>query len=204
MAYEYDVFLSYVRDRPFGDWVHEHFLPFFEPYLRNSLSQPPTIFTDTKGIRPGDEWPQRLKRALARSRCLVAVWLPCYFRSTWCRYECAAMLHRERQLGYRTTANPQGLILPVTIYDGERFPSFTKGIQCLDCTKYARVGYGFSKTERYVEFQDCLAEWVEGVAQAVTSAPLWKEEWQEESWFAEAITKMGEVPTYKFDRPALE
>lgn len=204
MAYEYDVFLSYTHAYPFGDWVHKHFLPFFKAYLENTLSRPVTVFVDRTGITSGDAWPLRLKRALARSRCLVAIWSPSYFRSTWCLYECAVMLHRERQLGYRTIANPQGLVLPITVFDGEHFPGFAKGIQYLDCKKYARVGDGFLKTERYIDFQDCLAGWVEDVAQAVASVPLWRKEWQEESWFTEAITKIGETPTYKFSRPALE
>jgi len=132
MVYEYDVFYSYKTGFPFGDWVHEHLLPFLESYLGNALNRNVNLFVDRNGISSGDAWPERIKRALAHSRCLVAVWAPLYFNSLWCRYECAVMLYRERQLGYRTINNPSGLILPINVFDGEHFPDFAQEIQWLD------------------------------------------------------------------------
>jgi len=111
MGYEYDAFVSYKRGFPFGDWVHETFLPLFEPLLVNALNQPSAkVFVDTAEIRPGESWPISLKNALAHSRCLVAIWSPSYFHSESCKRELSVLLRRERQEGYRTLQKPNGLI----------------------------------------------------------------------------------------------
>jgi TIR domain len=182
MAYEHDVFLSYKSDFPFGDWVHECFLPFFRPYVENALNRPFNLFLDRTGIMSGDSWPQRLLEALSRSRCLVAVWSPFYFRSDWCRRECELMLHRERRLGMRSLANPGGLVLPICLFDGDHFPGPAKEIQHLDCRKYFVVGDGFKRTELYVEFQQVIARWSEEVASAIHRAPPWRKEWSSRQW----------------------
>ncbi len=73
MPYDYDVFLSYKKRYPFGEWVHEHFLPFFEPFVESALNRQFRVFVDSYGIATGDAWPERLQRALGCSRCLVAM-----------------------------------------------------------------------------------------------------------------------------------
>ncbi|MEW5958465.1 MAG: toll/interleukin-1 receptor domain-containing protein, partial [Chloroflexota bacterium] len=177
MNYEYDVFLSYIRDFPFGHWVHETFLPLFQPLLSQALNRPANIFIDTKKISPGDAWHSRLKYALAHSRCLVAVWSPSYFSSPWCSFELSVMLERESQLGYRSDQNPKGLIIPVRVFDGEHFPDFAQRIHCLDCSNFARVGPAFRKTKKFIKFQDELFEWVPLVAKTIDQAPIWRQEW---------------------------
>jgi hypothetical protein len=87
------------------------------------------------------------------------------------------MLERERFEGYRTLTNPCGLVLPVKVADGHHFPAFAREIQHFDCSRFARIGDGFKQTERYVEFQDDIEEWVSQVALAVDSAPEWNQEW---------------------------
>ncbi|MBI1929730.1 toll/interleukin-1 receptor domain-containing protein [Candidatus Poribacteria bacterium] len=180
MGYEFDVFLSYTHAFPFGEWVYQHFLPFFEPFLANALNRTVTVFKDRENISSGDAWPLRLRNALAHSRCLVAIWSPSYFNSLWCKRELSVMLHRERQLGYRTPENPSGLIIPVTVSNGEHFPNYAKQIQYFDCRRFARVGEGFKKTERYVEFQDEMDRWVPEVAKVINQTPPWRQEWLEE------------------------
>ncbi len=204
MEYEYDVFLSYKTGFPFGEWVHEIFLPFFEPYLGNALSHDANLFVDKHEISSGDAWPERIKRALANSRCLVAVWSPSYFTSNWCSYECAVMLHREHQLNYRTIENPGGLIIPTNVFDGEHFPDFVKRIQWLDCRRFFRVGEGFKKTRGYAEFQGVLIEWVDDVAKAINNAPPWSEEWLTAQWQDDAIENFHHIITPPgFEPPTL-
>jgi TIR domain len=197
MAYKYDVFLSYTRAYPFGDWIHEHFFPLFAPYLSNALNRPATVFVDSPGISTGDTWPERLKNALACSKCLIEAWSPSYFYSGWCMYECAIMFHREQQLGYRTINNPSGLVLPINVFDGEHFPPFAKQIQYLDCRRFVRPGSGFTKTERYVEFQDIMITWIDEVARAVNNAPAWMPEWLTKAWLDDIIKTLPhrEQPT---------
>lgn len=205
MGYEFDVFLSYTTDYPFGDWVHEHFRPLFEGYLNNDLGRRARIFVDRDNIAPGEAWPERLARSLADSCCLVAIWSPSYFASTWCKNECAVMVYRENQLGYRTIKNPRGLILPVIVHDGESFPEFAKRMQSLNCKDFARIGEGFKKTERYVEFQDRIIPWSREVANIITHAPTWQPKWREDTWINEAINNFP-VPehTPAFPLPVLE
>jgi TIR domain len=100
MDYEWDVFLSYLHERPSGPWVNDHLLPYLIPQLGNALNQKARVFYDRTGIHSGQKWPARLKQTLCRSRCLVGIWSPLYFHSEWCLSECAVMLHRESQLGY--------------------------------------------------------------------------------------------------------
>jgi hypothetical protein len=199
MSYRFDVFLSYTRAYPFGDWVHDYFLPLFESYLSNTLNRPATIFIDSPGIPTGDAYPERLMNALAHSKCLVGIWSPSYFYSRWCMYECNIMLYRERRLGYRTIDNPSGLVIPVNVFDGQNFPSFASNIQYFDCRNFVRPGLGFTKTERYVEFQDKMIAWIEDVARAVYNAPAWRSEWLTSEWIDDVIKTIGqhEQPTVK-------
>jgi hypothetical protein len=138
MAYKYDIFLSYANQFPFNKWTRERLLPLIDTYLTNELNRQAKIFFDKAEIAAGDAWPEQLKNALAHSRCLVAVWSPSYFTSKWCTSECAVMLNREMKLGYRKAQNPKGLILPLTIYDGDRFPEYARKIQWLDCRIWDR------------------------------------------------------------------
>ena len=48
------------------------------------------------------------------------------------------MLYREIELGYRTIANPGGLVFPVRAFDGEHFPQYAKDMQWLDLKYYVR------------------------------------------------------------------
>jgi hypothetical protein len=177
MDYEHDIFVSYMHDGQMQGWVGQHLVPFLESFVGNALNRPTKIFVDRAGIRTGDSWPSRLQRAIARSRCMVAVWSPLYFHSEWCRREAAAMLYREAQCGFRTADRPGGLIIPINVFDGQFFPRRAKEIQWLDCRKYWIVGEGFIKTERYVEFQDVLRTWADDVAIAIETAPEWDAAW---------------------------
>ena len=147
MAYQYDVFLSYLHEPPSGTWVHDHFLPYFTFQLGNALNRRTDIFVDRTGIHLGEKWPIRLKQALAHSRCLVGVWAPLYFQSDWCQKECAIICHRERKLGYGRGQNSEGLLIGVKVNDGIHFPKFAKESQFADFEKYFFDGQGFARTE---------------------------------------------------------
>lgn len=204
MPYQHDIFMSYMHDEQMAPWVHQHLGPFTRSFVGNALGRPVSLFIDRAGILSGDSWPQRLKGALAQSRCLVAVWSPLYFGSEWCRRECRTMLHRETQLGYRTNAKPSGLIMPVNVFDEEFFPETARNIQWLDCRKYWIVGDGFSKTERYVDFQDLLREWAGTVAQAINTAPPWQECWLQDDWLDLPDDDLRPKPATNFGFTGLE
>lgn len=182
MGYTYDVFLSYKTGPVFGEWVGEHFLENFKARFDNALGEEAKIFIDQNNIHAGEAWPESLKKALSESKCMVAVWSPLYFKSPWCQKECAVMLYREKRLGFRTPNNPKGLIFPITLNDGDRFPEFAKTIQGPNWCEFARVGEGFRKTERYVEFQDKLEKWVLDLAPVVKNPPPWDPNWIKPKW----------------------
>jgi len=92
------------------------------------------------------------------------------------------MLYREEQFGFRTVSKPSGLVAPINVFDGQFFPQRAKKIQWLDCRNFWVVGDGFSRTERYVEFQDVLRLWAIDVAKVIQSAPRWQESWMTDSW----------------------
>lgn len=182
MAYVHDVFVSYMHDAQMESWVHSHFLPFLRTFVGNALNRPVDFFVDREGITTGDSWPLKLQQAIVQSRCLIPVWSPLYFHSSWCRKECAAMLYREAQSGFRTVSNPSGLVAPVNVFDGQFFPDKAKQIEWLDCQRFWVVGDGFSRTERYVEFQDILRSWAVDVAAVIEGAPPWQDAWMTDAW----------------------
>ena len=182
MAYVHDVFVSYMHDAQMGSWVHDHLLPFVSTFVGNALNRPATLFVDRTGIATGDSWPLKLQQAIAQSRCLIPIWSPLYFHSEWCRRECAAMLYREAETGFRTVANPHGLVVPVNVFDGQFFPKRAKQIEWLDCQRFWVIGDGFSRTERYVEFQDVLRSWATEVATVIENAPAWQSAWTDDAW----------------------
>jgi hypothetical protein len=204
MAYQHDVFLSYLHVRPSGTWVHEHFLPYFSFQLGNAINRWPDIFIDRTGIHLGQKWPIRLKQALAHSRCLVGIWCPLYFQSEWCQNECAIICYRENQLGYGRGGNSQGLLVGVKVNDGIHFPTFAKDSQFADFERYFYDESGFASSELYVEFQRKVAEFAEGVARVIKKAPPWSAEWETPAWTDDVIEGVQALPKPKVQQPTLD
>lgn len=204
MAYEFDVFLSYLHDKPCGPWVHDHFLPYFEFQLGNALNRRPTIFVDRSGIHLGQKWPNRLKEALTLSRCLVGIWSPLYFQSAWCQSECAIICHREAQLGYGSGGNSEGLLVGVKVNDGRHFPAFAQSSQYADFEPYFFDGPGFTKSELYVEFQRAIGPLAIDVARVIQNAPPWSAEWHDAKWTDDIIAGLVPAPLAKIDQPVLD
>jgi len=182
MAYKYDVFLSYSRLYPMGDWVNDIFFPLFKPYLDDALNKDTLIFKDILEIKSGNDWAMRIRNGLIHSKVMVSIFNPGYFRSEWCMREFAVMNHRQKELGYLTQSNPNGLIVPVKIFDGEHFPDYATCIQTLDCIKYNRVGPAVKNTPMFLDFQEELQKWVYQVASAIEKCPDWDAQWLENDW----------------------
>jgi TIR domain-containing protein len=171
--YEWDVFLSYNHDPVMEPWVPDHLVPLLQSLVGNELARPIRIFYDRTGITSGQSWPLVLRTALGRSRCLVGVWHPLYFHSDWCRRECAIMVERERQTGYRTPVRPDGLIVPINVFDGIHFPPLARDIQSFDLKKYWIAGPAFRASLLYVDFQIALRTFAAQLAAAIDNAPPW-------------------------------
>ena len=204
MAYEHDVFISYKSGSLFGDWVYDIFLPNFKEILENALNRDVKLFVDRYEILSGAAWPERIKRALMHSRCLIPILSPTYFRSEWCNYEYNAFHDREKRLGYRTTDNPGGLIVPIRLFDGEHFPDCAKRIQSFDCRDFLRPAGGFKKTPDHSKFHGLLIEWIQrDLAECISNAPTWSDEF--EMWVENSIEEI-QPPTsnLSFKPPILE
>jgi len=207
--YRYDIFISYPHQDQHKVWVLEIFLDMFKLYLCNALGEEPKIFVDERrGIKAGDAWPERIKSELASSKVIVPIWSVNYFLSEWCKRECAVIFHRERELGYRTLENPGGLILPISLFDGKKFPPFASKIQWLDCTPFNRITQSYKTTQMYEALINKLEMWVEEVAVAINAAPIWKPEWRNKEWLddpIEALIRSDEFqcPTTSFKVPSI-
>ncbi len=175
MAYEWDVFISYPRSGQVGAWVGNHFAPVLRDCLESVLPQQPRIFID-HSLETGVAWSDALKQALLRSRLLVAVWTPPFFRSPWCMAEWESMLEREAVLaGGRP---PRGLIYPVVYSDGNHFALKAKQTQFRrDLTKFTYPQPGFRDSVAYLGFHDTMMDIAAEIETHLQTVPPWQDHW---------------------------
>ena len=174
--YEHHVFLSYRRsDEDWVRWTQENLVRPRRSLLRPALGDV-RIFVDQQ-IDTGADWPMRLARALARSRLLIPVLSRDYFHSDWCRLELALMYRREQQCGLRTPANPDGLILPLVIDDGESFPPEVQAIQRTNIQEFANPWIRLD-SPRQEDFAERLRQWCPCVEAALLRIPPYDPAWE--------------------------
>jgi len=176
LAYEYDIFLSYPRSGQVGQWVHNHFLPVLRDCLDVQLAEVPRIFVDT--AQPtGVEWPENIMEALLRSRLLVAVWTPPFFRSLWCTAEWASMLEREKLLAVSGRKPHRGLVYPVVYSDGKYFDPRANVTQARDLTAYTYPYPGFRESAAFLKFHDVVMSIAEEIGRHLEEIPDWEPDW---------------------------
>jgi hypothetical protein len=176
VSYAYDVFLSYPRADPVGPWVQKFFHPLLNQWLASSTAHEPRIFLD-QNMDAGTAWPSNLKESLRRSKCMIAIWSPQYFRSRWCLAEWQSMLAREQQLGL-PNGMQQGLVYPVLFHDGDCFPEGAKNIQrALDVRDINIVTPGYERTRPYRTLAHRVQLLASNLAQWIGNAPPWDEHW---------------------------
>ncbi|MFD5825498.1 TIR domain-containing protein [Lentzea sp. NPDC060358] len=179
MGYEYDVFLSYTR-RGGGDvWVREHFHRALKEWLGNEMADEPRIFVDWSQ-KTGVSWPDNLERALLRSKVMIAVLSPPYFRSEWCLAEWESMLDRHRTLGYTTLDHPQGLVLPVSYADGLHYPPEAQAVQQHNFKAWNKpLPYEtYSRSTEYEHFYAAVQKLAAEVAERIDDVPPWDPTWK--------------------------
>jgi len=186
--YKYDVFVSYKRGGSRDEWMVDLFMPWFEEKLDEAFASqaldPPEIFFDRKQIQDGSDWEITIKQAIARSKFMVSICTPTYFRrSEWCMREFAAMYFRAKQLGFLSTANQAGLLRPVIKQKAEVVPKFFQVLQSLDYSSFNQVGEAFKKSSAYLEFQKRVEEDSEKIARFIrNNTPEWKSEFESDEW----------------------
>jgi hypothetical protein len=179
--YEYDLFVSYKRESPqrqlYTPWLIA-VLQRVEYYLCQELGgRDVSIFFDAASIDVGRRWPQRLRTALQRSRCLLAIWTPEYFRSGWCTAEWRSFLERERLLREQTGADAE-LILPVAVHDGRWYPAQAQEVQQFDLSRFFATTPAFWVSARADELdQKIQNELVPAMARAIERSPPFQPGW---------------------------
>jgi hypothetical protein len=175
MSYEWDVFLSYPRKGNSGDWVRNHFHSELVGALDQELVDQPNVYFD-QNQAPGVHWPNHLRRALLRSKVLVAVWSPPYFRSPWCLAEWSSMRAREQHLRLAGNTGHE-LVYPVVFWDGQNFPREARETMWHDLSEFSLPSPEFSKTTAYVDFQRRIQRVAAEVAARLKAAPPWEAGW---------------------------
>jgi len=175
-GYEWDVFVSYRREPPgraqITPWI-TRVVDVVKFWLGQELGgEDPRMFFDTRVVAVGSRWQVELRRAVATSRCLLAIWSPAYFRSQWCIAEWRSFVKREQLMAAGTC-----LIVPVKFHDGEWFPDDARQVECLDLSPYAVTMPAFWETRRAVELEEVLQDLARRLAHVVSQAPAYREDW---------------------------
>lgn len=174
--YDVDVFLSYSRSEAVEAWVKNHFYPQLKKWLDQSLPQEANVFVDYQ-MPVGGSWPEILKHKLARSKCMVAILSPPYFRSAWCLSEWRTMEERERSVGLGPGSRIGGLIYPVRFWDGQHFPPFASNRQRRDFVNFNRDTPAFTTTRDYDDFVREVQSMVSDLENMIQNAPPWNPGW---------------------------
>lgn len=188
MDYEYDIFISYRRQKETRGWIEDHFIPILKHHINLEIGRDPIFFLDTE-IEKGTSWPNRLGQKIGTSRTIIPLWTGTFLNSKWCSCELGHMLERESKHGFRIGNNANGLVFPTIIHDGEesKLPVQLRTIQYVeiqDCYNI-RMTKDSPKAELLAEKLEPLAK---SIALAIENAPKWKQDWQ-----IEAITEFVET-----------
>ena len=196
MDYEHDIFISYKRGTDCEDWVRKTFKPLLIKVIRDYYlgDGDPRIFIDAENIETGDAWPYEIKRALARSKCMLAVWSPSYFRkSDWCVIEFSVMKYRQEQLGLGPGKRPSSLIWPVMFRKLDPVPPFIKDIQILDLSDFNCIISEEGDFKTYSNFKKSFVSQIESLANIIANAPPWNAEWETIEWLETPYQKIQEA-----------
>lgn len=176
MAYQHDVFISYRRDDLTRAWIEKHFIPLLSAHVFLELGRHPNFYIDVQ-LESGTTWPVSLGMALGTSRTIIPLWSKTYLNSVWCSCEISHMLEREIKTGSRTVQNPEGLVFPTIIHDGETMPinlSSIQKVEIQDCFNL-KMSPDSPKAELLAEKLQPLAK---AIAGAIEHAPDWQADWK--------------------------
>jgi|ERR1700685_617063 len=170
--YTYDVFFSYKRHDLTLDWTRQ-VAHRFELWLGEELGGHARMFVDETCIETGTTWPDEIREALKGSKCMVSVWSPSYFQSSWCVSEWKSFRKREKMLNI----DSHGLIAPLRFHDGEHFPPDARRVQWVDVAPYAVTVPAFWASAKAIELEERLKTFAKSVAAIVTGAPAFRPDW---------------------------
>lgn len=169
--YEYDVFISYRRGASdISEWIRHHFHPRLAEVLDNNLYDDVKIFFDDQ-VRTGESWPDELSSALLRSRVLVPVFSPKYFRDELCLAEWYSMADREALGAGRS------LIYPVIFCDSQHFPHWAHARRPRDLQQWNHPFEHFQTAPAYLDFNQQIKQIAAELEELIERAPEWRDDW---------------------------
>jgi hypothetical protein len=140
------------------------------------LTQPPDIYLDGH-MKVGAWWASDIPEALRHSKLVVAVLVPAYEQSPWCRAEMMWIEEREKQLGRYQVAG-QGLVIPIAYCKKEVLPASALARQVAEFWKHAYTGEAFLRSERYLDFEDAMGNLASEIADLLKNrVPPWDPNW---------------------------
>ncbi|GJL66943.1 MAG: hypothetical protein NPIRA05_19140 [Nitrospirales bacterium] len=177
MAYEYDLFISYRRRDSVADWVRLHLRPRLEQSLYDHLPHDPKIWIDVEQAE-GVDWRENLTKGLTRSKLLLPVWSPDYFRSEYCMAEWVSMRKRQELLQQESIQLPPSLVYPVKYSDGNHYHKDAKAIECKKDFSSLNYPYQtFKDSARYMQFHDLVDQIAVELTVWLALIPDWREDW---------------------------
>jgi hypothetical protein len=170
--YRYDVFFSYKRHDETLEWTR-NLQKSLRLWLSEEIGRSVNLFVDDETIEVGDHWPERLRQGLKFSRCMVCLWSPLYFQSSWCLSEWKSFLEREK----RVKMSSHELIIPLRFTDGEHFPQEAKDIKDFDLRPYASALPVFWASSRALDLEDKIKELATSIAKRLDKVPPFQSDW---------------------------
>lgn len=176
-VYQYDVFISYQRSSSdISAWARNHFHRRLSESLDNNLYRDVKIFFDDQ-VRAGANWPSELRSALQRTRVLVPVCSPKYFKDEWCLAEWHTMAKREELSGRTSPDGPRQLIYPVIYCDSWNFPDFAHERRMRDLQQWNFPYEHFQTAPAYLEFHHEVGRIAKELEELIELAPEWRPDW---------------------------
>jgi cellulose biosynthesis protein BcsQ len=156
-----DVYISYRHSTITRQWLRE-FTPLFSSWLTEALGRPAIVFLDEEQAQAGDRWIESLRDAASRSRCFLALLTNTYFAYEFTRSEWDAAC-RERA----------STVVPLW-FQGEltQFPPEAQSLQMHDFRAFSYIGEGFTRSDKYVEFQQRVQFLATEIARVLPNLPV--------------------------------
>lgn len=120
MEKRYDVFCSYCRIDNDSGWV-DSLIDNVTSMYRKFTGEPLKVFFDKHSIVTSEIWEKKIRISVERSKLLLAVLSPSYFKSEWCVEEWRLISNTEDKLASQGKLPEQcGLIVPILLHPLDR------------------------------------------------------------------------------------
>jgi hypothetical protein len=171
MSYTHDIFISYYSKCTTTRWMRNVFIPQLTAWLAPKRIHGVKFWYDDERIEAGNNWPEALRTGLSTSKLLLPMLTASYFGSDWCRRELAVMLERQQKLNLCSPTNIRGLIVPIQVFDGDKYPTLlTDHVQLRDFTAFTYITPQ-TRTKKWTFFIEALRRLADEIDVLLNAAP---------------------------------